>query len=140
MTKISKKAQAAETTTEVVNTPAEVQTTPIEAPKEEILEEPTFEFKEATGSDRPLSDLSEEEKKDIEAGFESKEQGAPFEENVPAPEVEEAHIPETKEEITKEDFDLDEVMDDDVEFEEAPNEDLPSLDEIKAKERALRKR
>jgi|VirMetMinimDraft_7_1064189.scaffolds.fasta_scaffold132262_2 hypothetical protein len=70
MTKISKKAQAAETTTEVVNTPAEVQTTPIEAPKEEILEE-------------PISD---------------------------------------------------------VEFEEAPNEDLPSLDEIKAKERALRKR
>ena len=63
MAKKVKEAQAAETTTEGVNTP-------IEAPKEEISEE-------------PISD---------------------------------------------------------VEFEEAPNEDLPSLDEIKAKERALRKR
>jgi hypothetical protein len=75
-------------------------------------------------------------------------QGAPFEENVPAPEpelkeevIEEEEIPEPepKEEITKEDFELDEVLDDD-DFEESPEENLPSLDEIKAKERALRKR
>lgn len=120
MTKISKKAKAAETTAEEVSTPAEPQTELIEAPKEQVLEEPTsdVEFEEAP-----------------------KEQGAPFEENVPAPEA--------KEEITKADFDLDEVMDDDEDdisgdafelLDALENNDLPSLDEIKAKERALRKR
>ena len=42
MTKISKKAQAAETK-EAVNTPAEPQPELVEAPKEQVLEEPTKE-------------------------------------------------------------------------------------------------
>jgi hypothetical protein len=56
-------------------------------------------------------------------------QGAPFEENVPAPE------PEPKEEA----FSL-EPKKDKVFSLEPTKENLPSLDEIKAKERALRKR
>jgi hypothetical protein len=132
MTKISKKAQAAETTTEVVNTPAEVQTTPIEAPKEEILEE-------------PISDVEFEEA--------PKEQGAPFEENVPAPEAkEEAPEPEPEFEPELEqyqdDFELEDVLDDEDDIsgdafellDALEAESLPSLDEIKAKERSLRKR
>lgn len=43
MTKISKKAQAAETKAEAVNTPAEPKTELVEAPKEQALEEPTKE-------------------------------------------------------------------------------------------------
>lgn len=85
MTKISKKAQAAETTAEVVNTPAEPQSELVEAPKEPILEEPTS---------------------DVE--FESE-----------------------SDDISGDAFELLDALED---------ESLPSLDEIKAKERALRKR
>jgi hypothetical protein len=106
MTKISKKAVAAETKAEAVNTPAEPKTELVEAPKEQALEEPTsdIEFEEAP-----------------------KEQGAPFEENVPAPEKEEA-------------FSLEPKKDEVFSLEPTKGDGLPSLDEIKAKERALRKR
>lgn len=137
MTKISKKAQAAETK-EAVNTPAEPQAELVEAPKEPISEEPpsdvefeevptpepAFEFKEAENQDM---EPTEGEKQDIEAEFGQKEQGAPFEENVPAPEKEEA-------------FSLEPKKDEVFSLEPTKGDGLPSLDEIKAKERALRKR